>query len=133
MQAGGVTLESLEKLLASLPGDMREQCLESAAESSSGALLLKQLGYDPATIASTYGNSQLRTLVLNWKQEMKLYRVRLVTAAVTRWLEETRGEYVNKDGTASQLAMLAADAGPYGQDLNRWLRVRGRALERKPA
>jgi AAA domain (dynein-related subfamily) len=133
VEAGAVTLESLEKLLMALPGDMREQCLESAVESPSSPLFLRQLGYDAATIGANYGSSPLRAQILKWKQEMKLHRVRLVTAAMMRWLEETRGEYVAKDGAAAQLTLLATDAGPFGQDLNRWLRVRGLAQERKPA
>ena len=130
METGAVTLASLEKLLTSLPGDMREQCLESAVESASGPLLLRQLGYDPASIAANYGSSPLRKETLNWQSEMKIHRVRLVTASVTRWLEETRGEQLSKDG-AAQLALLAADAGPFGQDLTRWLRVRGLIPEKK--
>ncbi len=133
VEAGIVTLASLEKLLVALPGDMREQCLESAVESASGPLLLRQLGYDPASIAANYGSSPLRTETLNWQREMKVYRVRLVTASVTRWLDETRGEQLSRDGAAGQLALLATDAGPFGQDLSCWLRVRGLIPEKKVA
>jgi hypothetical protein len=128
VEAGTVTLASLEKLLAPLPGDLREQCLESAVGSAAAPLLLRQLGYDPANIAATY-SSQLRPQVQTWRREMKLHRVRLVVAAVLRWLQETRGEPVANQPGAPQLALLAADAGPLGQDLACWLRVRGLAPE----
>ena len=131
VETGAVTLASIEKLLASLPGDLREQCLESAVESASGPLLLRQLGYDPASIAANYRNSPLRAEALNWQRVMKLHRLRLLTASVMRWLEETRGEQLSRDGAAAQLALLAADAGPFGQDLTRWLRVRGLIPEKK--
>jgi len=131
VESGAVTLESLEKLLTPLPGDLREQCLESAVESAAGPVLLWQLGYDPAGIAANYGSSPLRKEVFNWQREMKLHRVRLVTATVTRWLEETRGEQLSRDGAAAQLAILASDAGPFGQDLTCWLRVRGLIPEKK--
>jgi hypothetical protein len=131
VETGAVTLASLEKLLTALPGDLREQCLDSAVESGSGPLLLRQLGYDPASIAASYGSSPVRTETLNWLREMKLHRVRLVTASVMRWLEATRGEQAARDGAAAQLGLLAADAGPFGQDLNRWLRVRGLIPDKK--
>jgi hypothetical protein len=130
VETGEVTLAALEKLLAALPGDLREQCLESAVESASGPLLLRQLGYDPAGLATSYATSPLRTDTLNWQREMKLYRVRLVVASVMRWLEEPHGEQLSRDG-AAQLGRLAADAGPFGQDLTRWLRVRGLIPEKK--
>lgn len=130
VEAGTITLASLEKLLTPLPGDLRDQCLESAVESSAAPFLLRQLGYDPATLATTY-SSQLRAQVQSWYAEMKLHRVRLVIAALMRWLEETRGEALLKDHSASQLTLLAGDAGPLGQDLRSWLRVRGFAQEPK--
>lgn len=131
VDTGAVTLASLEKLLTPLPGDLREQCLESAVESASGPALLKQLGYEAGAIASNYSSSSLRTDTLNWLREVKLHRVRLVTACVTRWLEETRGEQLSRDGQAAQLVLLAGDAGPFGQDLSRWLEVRGLLPEKK--
>jgi hypothetical protein len=125
VDGGTVTLTSLEKLLVSLPGDLREQCLETAVESPAGPLFLRQLGYDAANIATSYSTSPLRTEALNWQREMKLHRVRLLTACVGRWLEETRGQQLSRDGAPAQLAQLAEDAGPFGVDLNRWLAVRG--------
>ena len=125
VETGAVTLASLEKLLTPLPGDLREQCLESAVESGAAQLLLGQLGYDPASLAASYGSSRLRPEVQSWRREMKLHRVRLVVAAVMRWLEETRGDFLLKAEVPPQLALLAADAGPLGQDLGSWLRVRG--------
>jgi MoxR-like ATPase len=133
VEAGAVTLASLEKLLTPLPGDLREQCLESAAGSAAAPLLLRQLGYDPASVAATYSSSPLRAEVQSWRRDTKLHRVRLVVAAVMCWLEESRGELPRKDEAAPQLALLAADAGPFGQDLARWLRVRGLAPERRTA
>jgi hypothetical protein len=131
VETGAVTVESLEKLLTPLPGDMRDLCLESAMESAAGPFFLQQLGYDPAAIAANYSNLPLRTKTLEWKREMKLHRVRLVIAAMIRWLDETRGEHVVQNGAASQLMMLAVDAAPLGQDLSRWLRARGLVPERK--
>ena len=125
VESGAVTLASLEKVLSALPGDLREQCLESAVESISGPPLLRQLGYEPAAIAGNYRGSPLRAETLNWQRDMKSFRVRLVTASVTRWLDETHGAHVSQAGAAAQLALLAADAGPFGQDLARWLKVRG--------
>jgi MoxR-like ATPase len=126
-ESGAVTLISLEKLLAPLPGDLREQCLESAVNSAAAPILLRQIGYDPAGLAESYGGSPLRSEVQSWRRGTNLHRVRLVVAAMMRWLDETRGDPVLKSGTAQQLALLAADAGPFGQDLGRWLRVRGMA------
>jgi AAA domain (dynein-related subfamily) len=131
-ETGAVTVDSLEKLLAPLPGDMRDQCLESAMESVAGPFFLRQLGYDPAAIAASYSSSPLRQQTLDWKRQMKLHRVRLVISTMMRWLDETRGEHVVQDGAASQLMMLAGDAAPLGQDLSRWLRARGLVPERKP-
>jgi AAA domain (dynein-related subfamily) len=131
VETGAVTVESLEKLLALLPGDMRDQCLEGAMESPSGPFFLRQLGYDPATIAASYSSSPLRAQTLDWKREMKLHRVRLVISVMMRWLDETRGERVVQDGAASQLMTLAVDSAPLGQDLSRWLRARGLVPERK--
>jgi hypothetical protein len=133
VETGGVTLASLEKLLTPLPGDLREQCLESAVESTAAPLLLQRLGYDPAGIAGGYGNSRLRTEVQGWRRDLKLHRARLVVVAVMRWLEETRGEALLKPETVPQLALLAADAGPLGQDLGRWLRARGFSPDGKAA
>ena len=105
----------------------------STVESAAGPLLLRQLGYEPAGIAASYVGSPLRAEALTWQREMKVYRLRLLTASVTRWLEETRGEQLSRDGAPAQLARLAADAGPAGQDLTRWLRVRGLLPDKKTA
>jgi hypothetical protein len=131
VQAGAVTLDSLETLVAPLPGDLREQCLEGAVESSAGPLFLRQLGYDPANLAAGYTQSPLRAQMSAWQREMKVHRIRLVISSVTRWIEETRGDQVSRDGAAAGLAQLAADAGPFGLDLAAWLRVRG-LLPEKP-
>lgn len=130
-EAGAVTVDSLEKFLTPLPGDMRDQCLESAMESAAGPFFLRQLGYDPATIAASYSSSPLRQQTLDWKRQMKLHRLRLVVSTMMRWLEETRGEHVSQNGASSQLMMLAGDAAPLGEDLSRWLRARGLVAERK--
>ncbi|HEX3625229.1 MAG TPA: MoxR family ATPase [Verrucomicrobiae bacterium] len=130
-ETGALTVDSLENLLTALPGDMRDQCLETAMESSAGPFFLRRLGYDPATIAASYSSSPLRQQTLAWKREMKLHRVRLVVSAMLRWLDETRGEHLSQNGAASQLMMLAGDVAPLGQDLSRWLRARGLVPERK--
>lgn len=131
VETGAITVESLEKLLTPLPGDMRDQCLESAVESAAGPFFLRQLGYDPATIAAGYSRSPMRAQILEWKGEMKLHRLRLVISTMMRWLDETRGEHVARDGAASQLMILAVDTAPLGQDLGRWLRARGLVPEGK--
>jgi hypothetical protein len=73
----------------------------------------------------------LRPEILNWQREMKVHRVRLVVASVTRWLDQTKDEQLSRDGLAAHLGWLAADAGPFGQDLAGRLRVRG-LLPEKP-
>lgn len=130
-ESGAVTLSSLEKLLAALPGDLRDQCLESAVESPAGPVFLRQLGYDAQNIAASYSTSPLRAEALNWQSEMKLHRVRLLTACVMRWLDETHGEQLSRDGAPAQLALLAQDAAPFGRDLRRWLAIRGLLSEKK--
>jgi MoxR-like ATPase len=121
-ESGAITLAALEQLLAPLPGDLREQCLETAVESAAGPALLRSLGHDAAQIASAYVGSPLAKEVATWRRELRVYRVRLVVAAVLRWLEHSQTAPL-----APQLSALAADAGPLGADLGRWLRSRGLA------
>ena len=123
--AGDVTLASLEQLLAPLPGDLREQCLESAVESSAAPALLDQLGHDPAKIAARYVGSPLAKQLAAWRRDLQVYRIRLVVGSVFRWLDRARLDERALEPLAPQLAALARDAGPVADDLARWLRARG--------
>jgi hypothetical protein len=127
-EAGTVTLERLEKLLAPLPGDLREQCLDSAVESRAASALLRGLGQDAATLVASYGDSPFRREVQTWRRELVVHRVRLVVAAVLNWLGGDRPRDVSSR-EAEGLVALAGDAGPLGEELVHWLRARGLAPE----
>jgi MoxR-like ATPase len=117
-RAGDVTMTSLEALLAPFPGDLREQCLDTAAETAP-AELLASLGHDPGRALAGYASSALRKDVQAWAREGRTARVRLVVLAATRTLA---------DADAAQLAALGPlviDAGPAAHDLARWLGARG--------
>lgn len=115
VRRGDVTLVSLERLLACLPGDLRDQCLDGAADSPAGPALLRGLGHDPAALVESYARSPLRAELAGWRRDMKLHRVRLVVAAVAKAL----------DGRAldANLEALIEDAGPLAERL----RARGPA------
>jgi hypothetical protein len=117
VEAGKLTLAILEQRLAPLPGDLREQCLETAVESRAAATLL---GRDPREIATSYVGSSLQREVTTWRKELRVYRLRLVVAAVFHWLErETRLD----PAMAPHLEAVAKDCGPVGDRLARWLRA----------
>jgi len=113
----GLTYAELERYLAALPGDLREQCLETAAESRAAARLL---GHDARAIATTYTGSPLQREVVAWRKDLRVAKMRLVIATVTQWLErETRLD----PAVAPHLEALAKDTGPVGERLARWLRA----------
>lgn len=130
VDGGAVTLATLEKLLAPLPGDFRDQCLETAVESPAAPALLRRMGHDPADLIRSYARSPLRAEVPTWRREMKLHRVRLVVVGVCRWLD-LDGSL--GPGPLEGLASLVEDAGPLAEDLVRRLRARGLALEGRRA
>lgn len=115
--ANGLTFAQLEDYLAPLPGDLREQCLETAAESRAAAQLL---GQDPRAIATSYVGSALQREMIAWRKDLHVARMRLVVAAMTQWLaRETRLD----PAVAPHLEALAKDAGPVGDRIARWLRA----------
>nr|HEX4318702.1 MoxR family ATPase [Kofleriaceae bacterium] len=119
--AGAITLAALEQALAALPGDLREQCLETAVESAAGPALLRGLGHAPEAIVAAYVGSPLAAEVAACRRELRVYRVRLVVAAVLRYLTETALPPATLAACAPHVAALARDAGPLGADLARWL------------
>lgn len=132
--AGTVTLEHLERLVASLPGDLREQCLETAVESAAAPALLRALRVDPAAVAEAYEGSALRTSVQGWRRKTQLHRVRLVVVGVLQWLRHAPGDTVEAlagdERRRRQLALLVEDAGSAtAHDLERWLRARSPSRE----
>ncbi len=96
-----------------------------AAVSPAATALLRELGYDPARIAADYVGSPLARELAGWRRDLRVSRIRLVIAAMLRWLE-----HATIDATApsaAKLAALAHDAGPLGEPLAGWLRTRGLA------
>jgi hypothetical protein len=116
-------LVALEQRLAALPGDLREQCLDTSARSRACVALLKGLGHEVDAIVRGYPALPVRRELLAWRESMKLHRIRLVLAAVLQHLERMPAEQIA--GTAPALNALALDAGALAEDLSRWLRVRG--------
>jgi hypothetical protein len=128
---GAVTLASLESLLAALPGDLREQCLESAVESPAATDLLRSIGYEPRAVLSSYETSPFRAELQTWREEMKLHRIRLVVVAVQRFLERHAGrsqDPAELRAWRAQLSPLIFDAGPLGKVLMPWLEAPVAAL-----
>lgn len=117
--AGSFTLEHLEHLVMPLPGDLREQCLETAVASSAGPALLRALGIDDAAVVDGYDGSALRTSVRQWTKECQSHRVRLVVAGTLRSLQDAPRAL--DETSRVQLALLAEDAGSAAIDLQRWL------------
>jgi hypothetical protein len=131
VESGAVSLASLEKLLAPFPGDLREQCLESAVCSSAADALLGSSGHRAADLARSYAGSPLRSELQGWRRDMRLHRVRLVVVAVLRWLDRAPRSGAELEAIHGSLVALVADAGPLAGDLARWLRARGLATEAK--
>ena len=133
--SGAVTLDGLEALLAALPGDLREQCLDSAVESPAAAALARGLGVDAAAIARGYPSSAVRAELVRWRKDARLHRVRLVVVAVQRWLDATYQAHADPAALAAlvpSLSALITDAGPVAADLARWLRARDLVPEASP-
>jgi len=120
--ARAMTMEQLEKIVAAFPGDMREQCLETAAESSASAALFASLGHEDAALAR-YAGSPLQTAVRAWRKEAKLARVRLAAMAAARLLERT--DEADLSSLAMGMSPFVADASPVADDLGRWMSARG--------
>jgi MoxR-like ATPase len=121
---GTITLAQLEETCAPLPGDLRDQCLDAAVESSAGLALLHGLGHDVASL-ERYRGSPLAKDVATWRSNAKLHRVRLVARCVLRALSADEPDDARLEALAPELQALVADAGPVGDDLLRWLRARG--------
>lgn len=122
---GKVTLATLEALVAPLPGDLREQCLETAVRSSAATLLLRSTGFEPDALIANYANSPLREQMHSWREAMAVYRIQLVVSCVLHWLLHVRDESEALREVTPQLTLIAEDAGPMGEDILRWLRMRG--------
>ncbi|MBT9583676.1 AAA family ATPase [bacterium] len=122
VEGGQVTLKDLERLVACLPGDLREQCLESAVLSSSATLLLAGTQVHPDQLVKDYANSTLRRQIGEWREAMVLHRIQLIVKSVLDWLAKVH----NQDNLpVENLHLLANDAGPPGAELVRWLRTHG--------
>jgi MoxR-like ATPase len=116
---GTFTIEDLERLVSCLPGDLREQCLETAVESHGAQALLRALHFDPRAVAERYDGSTMRTSIQAWRQSAMVHRIRLVIAGVVRWLHDAPDEI--SEAQRAQLRLLAADAAGAAVDLERWL------------
>ncbi len=131
---GTLNIPALERLTTSLPGDLREQCLDAAAESPAADVLLRALGVDAERVVSIgYEASSVRVQVLRWAQDKLFHRVRLTVVAVHRALLHVDPASLALDsGRRRQLRLLVDDAGVLGHDLARWLRLKG-LLDGEPA
>lgn len=130
---GAIGLPELESLLSPLPGDLREQCLDTAVRSSAAGALLLSLGHDTPAAVRAYASAAptaLQTDVAAWREAMQVHRVRLVSGAVMQWLRTVDDELDALRGLAPALRRLAGDLGTFGADLQRWLRVRGASDEK---
>lgn len=124
VEAAEVSLASLETLLAPLPGDLREQCLESATSGPAAGALLRGLGFDATVVARAYRGSPLASQLQTWRAELLVYKIRLVVAAVFRELNKERLDEQTLAALTPHVGALVADAGPVAADLGRWLRAR---------
>lgn len=127
--SGEISMTALEQICAPLPGDLREQCLESVADTRGGDALLAGLGVDVArVIAEGYESSGARPLVQRWREELLVHRVHLACVRVLRALQAggpTLLESLARDPKRQkQLEALVFDGGPLAEDLSRWLRAR---------
>ncbi len=131
---GTLSIAALERLTTSLPGDLREQCLDAAAESPAAEVLLRALGVDAERVVSIgYEASSARVHVLRWTSEKLSHRVRLTVVAVQRALQRIDPAALALDSSRRrQVRLLVDDADLLGRDLARWLRSRG-LLDGEPA
>lgn len=121
-------LEQLEALFAALPGDLRDQCLDTAVESPWAPAFARALAIDPARIVHEYTGSAVQSLVRNSRKKAQLHRARLVTSSVETWLRANpeATPLAKQRAPSQQLEALVADAGAASaQDLARWLRANG--------
>lgn len=125
-------LEQLEALCAALPGDLRDQCLDTAVESAWAPELARALGVDAERLVRGYEGSELQALVRTSRKTAQLHRARLVTGSVEAWLrsDPQAPATARQPAARRQLEALVDDAGvAVAQDLARWLRsnaARGR-------
>lgn len=129
-EAGTLSLDSLEGLLASLPGDLREQCLDSAVESSAAAALFRPGRAEVGEWIRAYEGSAVQEEIRECRRGLKVHRVRLAVVNLLRWLEESQGSPgapALPPEVAEGLALLVVDAGPMAQDLARWVRAQDQA------
>ncbi|HEX6810104.1 MAG TPA: AAA family ATPase [Planctomycetota bacterium] len=124
VRSGTVTLESLEKTFAALPGDLRDQCLDQAVAAPIAVGLLAGLGVEGNAIADGYRGSPLQRKVAEWRDRMQLHRVRLAVNAARLWLERNNADPAAVRRAAPHLRALVTDAALLGQDLGLALRAR---------
>lgn len=128
MAVGGrLSVAALEQMSTSLPGDLREQCLDAAIESPAAEVLLKPLGIDAERVVNLgYEATSARIHLCAWVADRLDHRVRLAVVAIHRALHRTDLAVLALDGARRrQLRLLVDDAGPHGRDLAHWLRARG--------
>ncbi|MFN8613189.1 MAG: MoxR family ATPase [Vulcanimicrobiota bacterium] len=112
---GDLELDSLERLVQPLPGDLREWCLEAVVQSPAAPALLRGLGLQPGEL------DQLAARVAEWREQLLVYRIQLAVAALLAWLPSQSQVEEVADGVLA----VARQAGPPGEVLVRWLRARG--------
>lgn len=132
--AGRVTVASLERLVATLPGDLREQCLDALAEGPASVALVRTLDVDPAAVVGAgYAASGAMAKVRAWRESSQWHRGRLVVAGVLRALRTldvaAHGALAGDAMRRAGLSTLADDMGPFGADLARWLRAHDLAVD----
>ena len=117
---GAADMSALERLCAPLPGDLREQCLESVADSPSADALLAGLGVVMARLLEDgYEASGARPLVQAWRKELLVHRLHLLCVGVLRALKA-----MPDASRVRGIEQLVSDCGPVADDLARWLRAR---------
>lgn len=124
---GALSFAVLEQMSTSLPGDLREQCLEGAAESPAAEVLLKPLGIDAERVVSLgYEATSARIHVRAWVADKLHHRVRLAVVAIHRALQRSGPASLALDSARRrQLRLLVDDAGDEARDLAQWLRSHG--------
>jgi hypothetical protein len=128
--SGAMDFAALERLLAPLPGDLRAQCLDTAAESPAAGAFLASMGHTPESLAAGYEGSALQRELRASRSSAAPHRARVVAVALRQWLDappDARTRDARKHLGAKAFASLAADVGPLGDDLARRLRAPDRA------
>lgn len=121
-----ITVEWLESLVAPLPGDLREQCLDAVARGPAAAALLAGLGVDVAqVVARGYAPSGAQALVAQWRERAWWHRGRMLVRGVRDALaaldEDARNALARDRSRRVGFALLASEMGPFGDELARWL------------